>query len=76
MLPTNFAPWVWGYPNRLTERLAEYGTRVVLLGPYDGSGFTSGVDTVSELQAVPERFDGYVWTNRVDRIGPAIGASP
>lgn len=74
MLPTNFAPWIWGYPNRLTQRLAAHGTRVVMLGPYDGSGYTTGVDTLEELQDVPARFDGYIWTNRVDRIGPAVAA--
>ncbi len=72
MLPTNIAPWAWGYPNRLTERLAAVGTRVVLLGPYDGSGFSSGIDSLAELDAVPARFDGAIWTNRVDRIGPAV----
>lgn len=74
MLPTNFAPWIWGFPNRLTERLGAYGTSVVMLGPYDGSGYTSGIDTLAELDAVPTSFDGYVWTNRVDRIGPALAA--
>jgi glycerophosphoryl diester phosphodiesterase len=72
MLPTNFAPWVWGYPNRLAERLAAHGTGIVMLGPYDGSGFSSGVDTLAELAAVPPRLDGYVWTNRADLIAPAI----
>lgn len=74
MLPTNFAPWIWGYPNRLTERLAAHGTSVVMLGPYDGSGYTSGVDTAAELNDVPARFDGYIWTNRLDRIGPGVAA--
>lgn len=74
MLPTNFAPWVWGYPNRLAARLEAQGSHLVLLGPYDGSGFSSGVDTLAELDAVPPQLNGYVWTNRVDRIGPAIAA--
>ena len=29
---------------------------------------------VAELDAVPPRFDGLIWTNRVDRIGPALAA--
>jgi glycerophosphoryl diester phosphodiesterase len=72
MLPVNYAGWVWGYPNRLTARLAAHGTSVVLLGAYDGSGFSSGIDTPAELDAVPPRFDGYIWTNRIDLIGPAV----
>jgi glycerophosphoryl diester phosphodiesterase len=74
MLPANFAPWVWGFPDRLAERLAAHGSRLVMLGPYDGSGFTSGVDEVAELDAIPARLDGYVWTNRAERIAPAIAA--
>jgi glycerophosphoryl diester phosphodiesterase len=74
MLPVNFAPLAWGYPNRLVERLRAAGTTVVLLGGYDGSGFSSGVDDAGALAAVPARFDGAVWTNRIDRIGPAVAA--
>ena len=74
MVPVDYAPYAWGFPNRLTARLAAAGTTVVLLGAYDGSGFSSGVDTVAELAKVPARFDGMVWTNRVDRIGPALAA--
>lgn len=74
LVPVNYAPLAWGFPNRLSARLAAYGTTVVLLGAYDGSGFSSGLDTVAELDAVPARFEGMVWTNRVDRIGPAIAA--
>jgi glycerophosphoryl diester phosphodiesterase len=74
MLPANFAPWVWGYPDRLVARLAAHGSQLVMLGPYDGSGYTSGVDEVAELDAIPARLGGYVWTNRAERIAPAIRA--
>lgn len=69
MLPVNFAPWTWGYPDRLVARLAAVGTKVILLGRYDGSGFSSGVDTDKEFAKIPERFGGAVWTNRIDRLG-------
>jgi glycerophosphoryl diester phosphodiesterase len=74
MIPLNLAPLAWGFPDRLTARLAEHGSRLVMLGAYDGSGFSSGVDEVSELDGIPTRFDGFIWTNRVDRIGPAVAA--
>ncbi len=74
MAPLNYAPFVWGFPNRLTARLARYDTRLVLLGTYDGSGFSSGIDEVSDLATIPARLDGAIWTNRVDRIGPAVAA--
>lgn len=74
MLPANFAPWVWGFPNRLTERLAAHGSRLVMLGPYDGSGYTTGVDGEGDLDLIPMRLDGYVWTNRAEVIAPALAA--
>jgi glycerophosphoryl diester phosphodiesterase len=74
MLPANFAPWVWGFPNRLTERIAEHGSRLVILGPYDGSGFSSGLDNIAELDLLPAELDGYVWTNRAEVIAPTIAA--
>lgn len=74
MLPVNFGPWVWGFPNRLTARLAEHGSTLVMLGTYDGSGYTTGVDDDADLARVPTRLDGYVWTNRAEIIAPAIAA--
>ena len=74
MLPANFAPWVWGFPNRLSARLAAHGSRLVMLGAYDGSGYSSGVDALAELELIPTHLDGYVWTNRAELIAPAIAA--
>lgn len=73
MLPANFAPFFWGFPNRLTTRLAAYGSTLVMLGDNDGTRYTTGVDDLETLDRLPAHFDGAIWTNRVDRIGPAIG---
>ena len=70
MLPANIAPFAWGYPDRLIDRLRPYGTTVVLLGDYDGSGFSSGIDDAASFADAPAPFDGALWTNRIDRIGP------
>jgi glycerophosphoryl diester phosphodiesterase len=73
-LPINIAPFVWGFPHRLTERLAEHGTSLILIGPYDGDGFSSGIDDAETLAQVPDGFDGYVWTNQIEVIGPMLEA--
>ncbi len=73
VVPQNIAPFVWGWPHRFTERMKKAGTTVILLGPYDGSGFSSGIEDADALARVPDGFDGYVWTNRVEVIGPLIG---
>lgn len=72
ILPINIAPFVWGFPHRLTERLAEHGTSLILVGPYDGGGFSSGIDDAETLAQVPDGFDGYVWTNRIEVLGPIM----
>jgi glycerophosphoryl diester phosphodiesterase len=72
-IPINFAPWLWGWPNLFIQRMHAAGSVVVLLGPYEkGDSGSSGIDTPEQLAAVPEGFDGYVWTNRIEVIGPAV----
>ncbi|NRB01998.1 MAG: glycerophosphodiester phosphodiesterase [Rhodobacteraceae bacterium] len=71
-VPRDLAPYLWGWPHRLTRRLGAVGSDVILLGPNDGSGFTTGIDSIAAARAVPAHFDGYVWTNRIDIIGPVF----
>jgi glycerophosphoryl diester phosphodiesterase len=72
LVPADYARWLWGFPNRFLARMDAANTMVLLLGPYDGSGFSSGLDAVDELGLIPAGYDGTVWTNRIDRIGPAV----
>jgi glycerophosphoryl diester phosphodiesterase len=74
MVPINFAWLLWGWPNRFLERLRNHGSEVILLGPYEaGDPGTAGVDSLDLLAQVPADFDGYVWTNRIEIIGPDMG---
>lgn len=71
MVPINIAPWLWGWPNRFQQRIADAGSRIILLGPYGaGDPGTSGIDDAKTLAAVPRGFRGLVWTNRIESIGP------
>jgi glycerophosphoryl diester phosphodiesterase len=75
MVPTNLAPFVWGWPNLFIERLRQAGSEVILLGPFGaGDPGTAGIDTLEQLAQLPEDFSGYIWTNRIERIGPALRA--
>lgn len=71
-IPANYAPWLWGWPHKFTSRMNNAGTSVILWGPYDGSGYSSGIDQTEELALVPAHFDGYVWSNKVESIGPLL----
>lgn len=78
MIPINVAPWLWGWPNLIQQRMADVGSEIILLGPYGaGDPGTAGIDDLETLAQVPPDFDGYVWTNRIEVIGPAWkGSAP
>ena len=70
-VPLDLAPYLWGWPHRFTQRMTDAGSQVILWGPYDGSGFSSGIDDLATLAQVPAGFDGHIWTNKIEIIGPA-----
>lgn len=76
MMPLNFRSFVWGFPNRLAERMRRHGTMVVSLGDFEGRRASTGVDDTDALARIPDAFDGAIWTNRIDRIGPAAARWP
>ncbi|HEV7434973.1 MAG TPA: glycerophosphodiester phosphodiesterase family protein [Pseudorhizobium sp.] len=75
IVPANYAWLMWGWPHRFTYRMREAGSAVILLGPYGGGGFTSGIDRTDQVHFIPERFGGYVWTNRIEVLGPMINGN-
>ncbi len=75
MVPINLAWLVWGWPNLFVERMRAVGSEVILIGPYAaGDVGTSGIDTPELLAQVPQPFPGYIWTNRIEEIGPLLRA--
>ncbi|PIO96939.1 glycerophosphodiester phosphodiesterase family protein [Pleomorphomonas carboxyditropha] len=70
-LPIDIAPYVWGWPNRFMKRMRDAGSDVILVGPYGGD-FTTGIDTPELAAKIPPGFDGYVWTNRIETMGPLL----
>ncbi|KSV73382.1 hypothetical protein N185_20060 [Sinorhizobium sp. GW3] len=72
IVPGNYAPLLWGWPDRFAARMKAAGSEIILLGPYGGGDFTTGIDTMQDLEMVPPGFSGYIWTNRIEMIGPAL----
>lgn len=72
LVPVNYAHWLWGWPNRFQDRMRAVDSTVFVLGPWEGEGFSRGVDTAAEFNQLPVGFGGGIWTNRVDRIAPLI----
>ena len=65
-LPINYAKLLWGWPQKFVERMDSVNTNVIIVNG-DG-GFSEGFDTVQDLQSVPKGYNGYIWTNRIDKI--------
>ncbi|WP_029583757.1 glycerophosphodiester phosphodiesterase family protein [Bradyrhizobium sp. URHD0069] len=72
LVPVNYAPWLWGWPNRLLNRMNEHHSEVFVVGRYDGEDFSSGIDRPDDLRLLPAGFAGGIWTNRIDRIAPLL----
>lgn len=73
MVPVNVAPYLWGWPNLFLQRMREAGSEVILLGPWaSGDPGTMGIDTEEQLSRVPDGFDGYIWTNKIELVGPLV----
>lgn len=73
LVPRNYAWALWGWPNRFVERMHGAGSEVYLVGDYGaGDPGTTGIDTIDAARAVPADFPGGVWTNRIERVGPAL----
>jgi glycerophosphoryl diester phosphodiesterase len=70
ILPSNIAPFAWGWPHKFVRRMNRVGSIVLVAGPYDGSDGASGIDDPAQFNELPAGYDGGVWTNRIDRIAP------
>ncbi len=69
LVPINIAPWLWGWPDRFLNRMADAGTEVFVLGPYRGSDFSTGIDDPLLLARLPQDYAAGIWTNEIEAIG-------
>lgn len=74
LVPTNYAAWLWSWPEGFINRMKRVSTDVFVVGRYDGGDFTGGIDTADDFNKVPGRHVAGIWTNRIDRIAPLARA--
>ena len=68
-VPHNYARFLWGWPRKFEQRMANAGSTVILLGDHQrGNSGSRGIDTLEQLASVPKGFGGLVWTNRIEVI--------
>jgi glycerophosphoryl diester phosphodiesterase len=76
IVPVTQAGYLWGWPNRFLARMRERHSEVMLIGRitgFSGSNF-SRLDSAEELKQVPIGFDGTIWTDHIEIVGPAVVA--
>jgi len=69
-VPQNLSWLYWGWPNLTFERMSKNGVDIFLVGP--AAKHVQAIDNLSQLDAVPEKFTGWIITNRIEIVGPAL----
>ena len=74
MIPITQSAFVWGWPYRFLERMQRHHAEVMLIGRIDGlSGANfSRLDTAEEVRRLPRGFNGSIWTDHIEIVGPAL----
>ena len=72
MVPLNYQWAFWGWPNRLQQRMAAAGARVIMIGPYGKGENGTGLALPEQLGKVPASFKGYIWVEDIWTVGPAL----
>lgn len=73
LVPINYAPWLWGWPDRFLGRMAAVNSAVFVLGPYHSGEFSTGVDDADTFRRLPANYSGGIWTNEIETIARLAG---
>ncbi len=72
IVPTNYQWLVWGWPDRTIARMKAAGTRIIMVGPVGDASAPQGLTEPRQLGEIPASFNGYVWVEKIEDIGPAL----
>jgi glycerophosphoryl diester phosphodiesterase len=71
-IPLNYQ-WAYaGWPNKLMARMTAVGARVIVVGDYGSGRAPMGLDLPEQIGEIPAAFTGYVWSDDIWAIGPAL----
>ena len=73
VVPLNYRWAIWGWPYRFLDRMANNGTRVIVMGEVKDSSSPVGIERPEQLGEVPRDFRGYLWVENMYDIGRARG---
>lgn len=62
---------LWGWPNRFLERMAKAKTTIIIAQDVV-DGKIKGLTDVRQYGEIASGFNGYVWVDKIDELGPAL----
>lgn len=74
LVPINYSGWLWGWPETFIRRMESVGSVVFVAGNYHG-GASQGIDSIEELNNLPQGYKGGIWTNELELISAALSKS-
>jgi len=73
VVPISHAHFLWGWPHKFTNRLSKHQSEVIILGPYTNkNGFSSGIDNENDFSKIPDKINGFIWTNKIQQVTPLL----
>ncbi|MHA7901466.1 MAG: glycerophosphodiester phosphodiesterase family protein [Henriciella sp.] len=72
VVPQGYEWLYWGWPRKTQNRFDQEGIPVLLVGPIGGEN--EGIETLEQVDAIPDDFRGWIMTNKIEIVGPAIEA--
>lgn len=62
---------LWGWPNRFLSRMREADVRVIIARDVRDDKIT-GLSDVSQYGDIANSYDGYIWVDNIEVLGPAL----
>ena len=62
---------LWGWPNRFLARTGAAGLKVVIAESVEGDIIT-GLSDVNRYGDIANSFNGYIWIDNIEALGPAL----
>lgn len=72
MVPLNRTHLFWGWPNRFLARMNKASAQVLVMGSQGRESGIAGVEHLDQLAALPPGFEGYVWIEAIETVGPYL----
>lgn len=70
-VPITFRHLIWGWPNRFLQRMQAAGVTVIIFGEVENDNGAPGITNPENLAGIPRGFNGFIWTDAIETIGPA-----